>query len=306
MVTDWQRALVSKERLKPLLEATPQRLPLYQRLPSPVQGIIAVHHINFAYPHHPAQLILNDVTLSAATGEMVAIVGPSGAGKSTLLSLLLGFYQPQAGQIFLDGVDQTKVDPLLWREHFGYVSQEPFVFSDTFYNNILMGNPQASEREVHRAVEAASLGEFVGQLPQGLATRLGSGGIALSTGQKQRLAIARVILRNPRVLLLDEATNALDALSEQHVQTSLKDLMATRTTLVVAHRLKTVLRANRIIVLNQGRIEAVGTHAELIGQQGLYQRLATVEFVDVALNETAMRVEAGLPHINIKSYPQIT
>jgi ATP-binding cassette subfamily B protein len=211
---------------------------------------------------------------------MVAIVGPSGAGKSTLLSLLLGFYQPQAGQIFLDGVDQAKVDPLLWRDHFGYVSQEPFIFSDTVHNNILMGNPQASEREVHHAVEAASLGDFVAQLPQGLATRVGNGGIVLSAGQKQRLAIARVILRNPRVLLLDEATNALDALSEQHVQTSLKDLMATRTTFVVAHRLKTVLRANRIIVLNQGRVEAIGTHAELIGQQGLYQRLATVEFVD--------------------------
>lgn len=294
IAAEWQRVLVSQERLDPFLRAIPQRFPIYQRLPSPLQGIIAVHHINFAYPN-ASQAALNDITFSAATGEMVAIVGSSGAGKSTLLSLLLGFYYPQVGQIFLDGVDQAKVDPLAWRECFGYVSQEPFIFSDTLYNNILMGNPRASEQEVKRAVEAASLGEFVAGLPQGLATNLGNKGIMLSTGQKQRLAIARVILRNPRVLLLDEATNALDALSEQQVQESLNELMATRTTLVVAHRLRTVLRANRIIVLHQGCVEAVGTHAELIAQQGLYQRLATLEFVDIPKQyETTPRVRGSV------------
>jgi len=289
IIAQWQGVLVSQERLELFLEATPQQLASYQRLPLRVQGIIAVHHINFAYPT-TSQPVLNDITFSAATGETVAIVGSSGAGKSTLLSLLLGFYHPQVGQIFLDGVDQAKVDPLVWREHFGYVSQEPFVFSDTFYNNVLIGNPQASEREVKRAIEAASLGDFVTQLPQGLATKLGNKGLMLSTGQKQRLAIARVILRNPRVLLLDEATNALDALSDQQVQESLNELLATRTTLVVAHRLKTVLRANRIIVLHQGCVEAVGTHAELIGQPGLYQRLATLEFLDISKQaETTLR-----------------
>lgn len=216
---------------------------------------------------------------------MVAIVGPSGSGKSTTLSLLLRFFDPQSGSIYVDGLDtrETSLDDL--RKRFGIVHQDPMIFSGSLYDNILYGRPDATERDVWKAAESAYLKDLIHSLPEGIHTQIGPRGVRLSGGQKQRLAIARVILRQAPILLLDEATSALDAQSEEFIQNSLKSLMMTRTTLVIAHRLATVLKADRIIVLNKGGIEAVGTHAELISEEGLYRKLAMLQFTD-SLNVT--------------------
>jgi ATP-binding cassette subfamily B protein len=220
------------------------------------------------------------VTLSIAPGEKVAIVGPSGSGKSTILSLLLRFFDPQTGGIYVDGIDLKDLHLDDLRNRFGIVPQDPMIFSESLYNNILYGRPAASETEVWQAAEKAHLTTLIQTLPHGIHTELGPRGVRLSGGQKQRLAIARVILRQAPILLLDEATSALDSESELFIQKSLKALMSTRTTLVVAHRLATVLKADRIIVLNRGKVESVGTHAELISEDGLYRRLATLQFID--------------------------
>ncbi len=278
-----QRAAGAADRLLELLAERPgiaaPAVPL--PLPAPVLGRIAFEDVTFRYPTRPDQPALDGFSLVVEPGETVALVGPSGAGKTTVLQLLLRFYDPQAGRVRLDGVDIARVDPGALRARLGLVPQDPVIFSTTARENIRFGRPDASDTEIAAAVRAAAA-DFLEALPQGLDTHLGTKGVMLSGGQRQRVAIARAILRNPAVLLLDEATSALDAESEQAVQHALTVLARDRTTLVVAHRLATVRRADRIIVLEHGRIVATGTHEALVREGGLYGRLAALQFGEAA------------------------
>jgi ATP-binding cassette subfamily B protein len=222
------------------------------------------------------------VSLTLAPGEKVALVGPSGAGKSTVLQLLLRFYDPDAGAIRFDGVDIRTVDPRALRSRMALVPQDPVIFGADAWENIRYGSEGVTDSDVRRAADAAHASEFLDRLPQGFNSFLGERGLRLSGGQRQRIAIARAILRNPALLLLDEATSALDAESERLVQAALEDLMRGRTTLIIAHRLATVRKVNRIVVLDDGAIVASGRHEELMAQQGLYARLAALQFRDAA------------------------
>jgi len=233
--------------------------------------------VTFCYPARPDIPALADFSLSVAPGETVAIVGPSGAGKTSLFQLLLRFYDPQSGRVRLDGIDIRDLDPQALRGRIGLVAQDPVIFSVSARENIRYGRPDASDEEVNAAVQAANA-RFLFDLPQGLDTFLGEKGVRLSGGQRQRIAIARAILRDPPVLLLDEATSALDAEAERAVQEALATLAKGRTTLVVAHRLATIRGADRIVVLEAGRIVETGTHAALVEAGGLYSRLAALQF----------------------------
>jgi ATP-binding cassette subfamily B protein len=277
---DLQRAAGAMERLSELLQAEPEiRAPsMPVALPEPPQGRLAFENLRFFYPSRPDRAALDHVSFTVEKGETVALVGPSGAGKTTLFQLLLRFYDPQEGAVRLDGIDLRQADPAAVRARLGLVPQEPVIFSGSMRENIRYGRPGASDEEVEAAAEAAYVLEFARQLPQGLDTELGERGVRLSGGQRQRVAIARAILRDPAVLLLDEATSALDAESERRVQEALEKLMTRRTTLVIAHRLATVLKADRIVVLDQGRVVATGSHADLMRMDGLYKRLATLQF----------------------------
>ena len=277
---DLQRAAGATERLLELLETKPTIVAPAspETLPEPPRGAISFANVTFQYPSRPGVSALSEFSLEVDPGERIALVGPSGAGKTTVFQLLLRFYDPESGSLRLDGVELTRARPGEVRERIGLVSQDPVVFGADVWENIRYGRPEASDDEVRAAAEAAAASEFIERLPQGFDSYLGERGATLSGGQRQRIAIARAILRNPAVLLLDEATSALDAESERAVQAALEPLMAGRTTLVIAHRLATVLGADRIVVLDQGRIVASGKHDELMAQRGLYAHLAGLQF----------------------------
>ncbi|WP_414471985.1 ABC transporter transmembrane domain-containing protein [Microvirga sp. M2] len=274
------QAAGAAERLGEILAAKPAieapREP--KSLPEPSPGTVAFDDVHFAYPTRAEQRALHGLSFAVASGERVAIVGPSGAGKSTILQLLLRFYDPQSGTIRVDGVPVTEADPFALRARMALVPQESTIFASSVLDNIRYGRPEASEEEVRRAAELASAHGFIQALPQGYETLIGERGVTLSGGQRQRLAIARAILKDAPILLLDEATSALDAESERKVQEALDRLMDGRTTLVIAHRLATVRSADRILVMDKGRIVEEGTHEALLGQGGLYARLARLQF----------------------------
>ena len=271
------------ERLFEILRVEPEitapRSP--HALPTPARGDVAVDNVSFAYPTRPEVRAVDGVSFSVRAGEKVAIVGPSGAGKSTLFHLLLRFYDPVSGSISFDGVPVTAADPREVRKHIALVPQDSVVFAASARDNIRFGRPEANDAEVERAAELAHAAEFIRRLPQGFDTPLGERGVMLSGGQRQRIAIARAILRDAPLLLLDEATSSLDAESETLVQTALEELMRHRTTLVIAHRLATVLSCDRILVMEQGGIVEQGTHASLVAAGGLYARLARLQFEGV-------------------------
>ncbi len=277
---DIQRAAGASERLLELLSTKPEiAAPAVPRvLALPTEGRIAFEGVTFRYPSRPDRAALEDLSFEVAAGERVALVGPSGAGKTTVFQLLLRFYDPEAGIVRFDGADLRELDPTALRVRIGLVSQEPVIFSADALENIRYGRPEASDAEVRAAAEAAAATEFLDRLPEGLETFLGEKGLRLSGGQRQRLAIARAILRDPALLLLDEATSALDAESERLVQDAIARLSEGRTSIVIAHRLATVQQADRILVLDQGRIVATGRHEELIAEGGLYARLAALQF----------------------------
>ncbi|WP_420722625.1 MULTISPECIES: ABC transporter transmembrane domain-containing protein [unclassified Hwanghaeella] len=275
-----QRAAGATERLVELLEAEPQIKPPASpiALPEPPQGRVVFDNVTFKYPSRPKSAALKNFSLTIEPGQSVALVGPSGAGKSTVFQLLLRFYDPQDGHILLDGVDLSQTDPQALRQRMALVPQDPVIFGTSGRENIRYGRPEAGDDDVMQAARDAAAHDFITALPEGYDTFLGEKGLRLSGGQKQRVSIARAVLRNPSVLLLDEATSALDSENERQVQTGLERLMQGRTTLIIAHRLATVINADRIAVIEEGRIVATGTHDELMTTSPLYKHLAELQF----------------------------
>jgi len=297
VVGDLQRAAGATERLFELLEvdsdikAPANPVPL----PSPARGIVAFRGVTFHYPSRPDAAALQDFSLDVAAGEKVALVGPSGAGKTTVFQLLLRFYDPERGAVTIDGVDLKAADPAAVREHLAVVPQDPVIFATSVLENVRYGRPSATEAEVRAACDAAYATEFIERIPEGFASYLGERGVRLSGGQRQRIAIARAILADRPVLLLDEATSALDAESERMVQLALERLMAGRTVLIIAHRLATVRHADRIAVMERGRIIATGSHDQLTQSNPLYARLAALQFGSNAGDPSYEEVASGEP-----------
>lgn len=277
---DVQKAAGAMERIDELMrsEAAIRAPEAPERLPEPPKGEVSMSAVQFAYPGRPDLPALKGFSLTVRAGETVALVGPSGAGKSTVFRLLLRFYDPQAGVVSVDGVDVRAADPVAVRNRFAWVSQEAPLFSGSASENIRFGRDAATDEEVRAAAEEAQALGFVEALPEGFDTPLGERGKSLSGGQRQRMAIARALVRDAPILLLDEATSALDAESERLVQMALDLAMQDRTTIVIAHRLATVLRADRIVVIDEGRVVQEGTHQSLMAQGGLYARLAELQF----------------------------
>lgn len=280
VIGDVQRAAGAAERLFELLAIEPTVVAPANPipLPEPPAGTVTFEGVRFFYPSRPEEPVLDGFSLSVDRGETVALVGPSGAGKTTVLQLLLRFYDPAEGRVRIDGVDLRDADPIAVRRRIGLVPQDPVIFSSTARENIRYGRPDADDAAVRAAAKTAHALEFLDPLPQGLDTFLGEKGVRLSGGQRQRIAIARAVLQDPPLLLLDEATSSLDAESERMVQDALGRLLVGRTTLVIAHRLATVLNADRIIVMEKGRIVASGSHGDLLREGGLYARLAALQF----------------------------
>lgn len=277
-----QRAAGGMSRIGELMHETPGIVaPAHPTpLPKPLRGELRLEHVKFHYPMRPDLPALEDFQLHVKPGETVALVGPSGAGKSTVFSLLLRFHDPQGGRITIDGLDVRECDPVELRERIALVPQQPTLFATTARDNIRYGRLEASDADVETAARSAEAHEFLSALPKGYDDELGERGVRLSGGQQQRIAIARALLKDAPILLLDEATSALDAQSERAVQHALENLMRGRTTLVIAHRLATILKANRIVVMDKGRIVAEGTHEQLLAQGGLYAELARLQFLD--------------------------
>ncbi len=274
------QAAGASERLFEILRIKPDIAPPAnpRALPTPARGDVVFDNVRFAYPTRPETFVVDGVSFSVKAGEKIAVVGPSGAGKSTLFHLLLRFYDPASGSISFDGVPIRDADPSAVRSRIALVPQDSAVFATTALENIRFGRPEAGDADVSRAADLAHATEFIVRLPLKFETQLGERGVTLSGGQRQRVAIARAILRDAPLLLLDEATSSLDAESETLVQTALEDLMRDRTTIVIAHRLATVLSCDRILVMEQGRIVEQGTHASLVAANGLYARLARLQF----------------------------
>jgi ATP-binding cassette subfamily B protein len=281
---DVQRAAGASERLVELLTTPPAiTTPPHPRpLPKPARGAVRFNDVEFRYPQRRDVPALKNFSLSVEPGEGIALVGPSGAGKSTVFQILLRFYGIDTGTIAFDGIDIADLDPRELRRAIALVAQDPVIFSGTIADNIRYGRPEATDEDVRAATDAAAALEFIERMPEGLNTLLGERGVTLSGGQRQRLAIARAMLRNAPLLLLDEATSALDAENERLVQQGLANLMAGRTTLVIAHRLATIQKLKRIVVMDQGRVVDEGSHAELVAKGGLYGRLASLQFASAA------------------------
>lgn len=284
-----QRAAGAMERLTELLQTQTNISTAEPKLslPDPCGGSLSFDGVSFRYPSRPETWALQDFSLDIAEGETVALVGPSGAGKSTLFQVLLRFYNPESGCIRIDGVDTSHIDPTTLRSQIGLVPQETVIFGESARENIRYGRPDATDADVEEAAIAAAAAQFIEELPDRYDTFLGERGTRLSGGQRQRIAIARAILRNPPILLLDEATSALDSESERLVQHALERLMVNRTTLIIAHRLATVLKADKIVVLEAGRIQDIGRHEELIQRNDLYRRLAELQFGAAELARSA-------------------
>lgn len=278
LFADFYRAAGVCDRISALMNIKPPIVNTGKNRILKPNGILAMHGVSFTYPSQPQNNVLDDVSFSVLPSETLAIVGPSGAGKSTIFSLLLKFYTPTQGNIYLDGINYQDLSDEQLRSQLGLVTQDPVIFSSTIFENVAYGVNTIEESKIWEALEMVHLREFVLSLPYGLQTIVGYRGVRLSGGQKQRLALARVLLLKPKFLLLDEATNSLDAESDFIVQQNLKSLKQDCTTIVIAHRLSTVIEANKIIVLNHGKIEQIGSHQELMQQDGLYKNFTKLEF----------------------------